>query len=250
MTKPQFFDSVSSPVPIGDKENKKNKSKNIAADWQRLSTEEKAYFNGKPISAYASQYNSFNTESDVDQFIDEQLYPELALPADSKEKVLTYLRDYFNQQGFMLPVSTTISYTLMEAGEDADGIGLTISNNDYIDHYINISADATGLSIQEFVEVKKLTYSKGKDAGKFTADLPKKDYVIKAEGTVLLNFRNNPSDPDIDVKSNNISVGHSMLKPLFTPDTFMAKLWDFIMQILGRNKAELYEPPKNSSGPK
>lgn len=245
--KRHFFDSVSSPVDIGDKDSKQNTSKNLPADWVRLSRPgDNTYLNGQLLSEFRSQYHDFATEEDVNDFIEQEIFPKLALPESKKPEVLAYMQDFFHQQGFMFPVSNTIACTLMEVGNQ-QGLGLTITTTDFSDQHINITVDATGLSVQEFIEADKLTISAGRDAQKRSADEPGKNYVIKAEGTVHLDFRANASDPVITVKSNKISVGLTMLQPLFTPSRFLDKLWDFIAQFLGRNKVELLEPTKSSS---
>lgn len=216
----------------------------MAADWERLSQQDNIYLNGKSLSSYRAQYNNFATEQNVIAFFEHEFYDQLALPETQKPQVLTYLQDYFHQQGFMFPVSNTIAYTLMEAGktQNEDSFGLTITTNDYSEQHINITVNPEGISLQELVEVASLTYSKGKASAKLPPDNPGENpYVIKAEGTLHFDFRDPSADPIVTVKSNKISLGRDDIKPLLSPSDFLAKLWDFIAKICGFNKVELDE---------
>lgn len=248
--KRHFFDSVSSPVDIGDKDSKQNKSKNLPADWVRLSRPgDNTYLNGQLLSEFRNEYHDFATEDDVNAFIEQEIFPKLALPESKKPEVLAYMREFFHQQGFMFPVSQTIAYTLIEAGTQQNPpIGFSLNTSE---QHINITVNETGLSVQEFIAADTLTIVVHKDVQKRQPDEPGKDYVIKTEGTVHLDFRANASDPIITVKSNKISVGLAMLQPLFTPSRFLDKLWDYIAQLLGRNKVELLAAtaPTQSSSP-
>lgn len=237
--KVHFFDSVSSYLPIGSKENRQNASANLASDWERLSNEPNVYLNGQPLSTFREYFKS---DEGVIEFFDKEFHQKLGLPDGQKQAVLTYLASHFQQQGFMYPVSNTLTYTLMEAGKN-DGYGLTPDDKTSVKH-MNITVSSEGLTIQELVEVKQVTCTLGKAYKELKPDpdtdtTAAKPYVIKAEGTLHFNFKGDASDPVITVKSNKISVGRADLEPVLRPIDFITKIMNFIAQICGFNKVEV-----------
>lgn len=242
-----FFDSVSSRVPIGDTEGKKNESKNLPADWSRTAGQIDCYLNGEPLSVHGAKYK-FATDQDVDNFLTSEFFDKLKLPDSKKAEVLDYLKKYVHQQGFLFSVSNTIAYELIMAGNALKPpIGLTVSSNDMTEQRINITVDSEGLTIQELVEVSQLTASVGKQAQKMPPDDPAtRNYVIKAEGTLHFDFKENASEPTITVQSNKISLGRADLNDILGPSSFLDKVWDFIARLCGFNKVHLNTPHTSS----
>lgn len=244
--KTHLFQRAASPVKIGIKENTANKSKNFSADWFRFAKQKNVLLNGIPLSDYASEYNEFKNESDVEQFLKEVVIFKLHLSPEKSASALAFFKDYFHQQGFMNPVSTPLSYYLIEAGKSAQTpIALTTSSAQTENVY-NMSVGPEGFSIQELVTVKQVLVSPiNGGAGVYLPKLEEnKEYAIKAEGKLHFDFRADASNPKITVKSNKISAMDSQFIPLstlFTPEGFWEKLWENIARVLGWNKAEVLE---------
>ncbi|WP_019216334.1 hypothetical protein [Legionella tunisiensis] len=119
-----------------------------------------------------------------------------------------------------------------------------------MDVSINIVTNKTGFKIQELTTVKDLIIGNPLVAGKMKVDLenprllPQKgfDYVIKAAGTINMDFSNSGKEPSITVENNMISFGHPELAKRMDKRNFGQVIVDFFRNILGFNQVKDISP--------
>lgn len=236
--KTESFESISSPLNIGDKKGRTNKSGNLQADWDRLSQQEDIYLNGKPLSSYRDKYQHFQNEQDVQSFFKNEILDKMSINDQEKEKTVAYLTLYFQQAGFMFPVSNTLVFSMFDL-KLGEGVNLMISNKNFTEQRINIETTKEGFSIQEFVKVSKFTAMQNKNTQDFLPDDPDDDHVIKAQGKISFDFRKDSNDPAINVLSNTISYGHSKLRELMDTRSFGQKILDFLAHLFKFNQVNV-----------
>ncbi|MCR9191582.1 MAG: hypothetical protein NXI01_02865 [Gammaproteobacteria bacterium] len=261
--KSEYFDHGTSPIDLAGKTQRTTANPDVQADWERLSKQKQVYVNGKELSTYRESYNNFAKKEHISSFFEIEILSKATLSEEQKKQAVDYLTNYMTQSGFMYPISNILVYNITkELGniekkdEDTDReyvISIQASaNRDISEQQINISSDEGGFSIQEFVKVSTL---KVMIDGKHQApDLkPDKgtncDYLIKAQGTLGFDFRENASDPTLIVRSNTISYGNSLMRDQFDNRDWMQRVLDFIANVLGLNRVNLINETQLGASP-
>ncbi|MFT4059806.1 MAG: hypothetical protein QM652_09675 [Legionella sp.] len=256
MSKWQEFHSQYSPVEI----NKPNtKGGNLRGDWYRDSGTNKMWINGAPLSKYAKKYNNFSTEDDVLNFFRDVILKDMqaASPAQ-KEEIKNYLQKTFHQGGFSRPVSAPFAMSMTEYSQELQSnvFYATISDNDMNIISINIQTTPNGFKVQETTEIISLVGSPNtsgelmamatsKPSGEKTDDdqytiYPDagKEYVVKLQGTIDVDFTKSTTDPTITVESNTISYGNKAIQKRLDHRRLGQMIVDFFRNILGLNKVQ------------
>lgn len=243
MSKWEKFHSSYSPVNIS-KAN--TREANLQLDWFRESAQGRMQINGVPIKLYAEQYNKFQTLEDVELFFEKVILKDMQpLAKDKAIEIVDCLKKSFHQGGFMYPVSSPLAVSMRDYDEELDQ-ELPFATVGQMDVLINIVTNKTGFKIQEFTTVKDLIIinSTVVEKLKVPEENPRlkppigSDYVIKAEGTINIDFSKNPKDPSITVESNMISYGHPEIANIMDKRNFGQMIIDFFRNILGFNQVK------------
>ncbi len=249
----QKFRSTHSPAVI----NKPNTGdNNILADWQRAINSEyvSIKINGKPLSDYSTNYNDFQTEEDLKIFFNEIILSKL--PEDKRDAVSAYLMTSFHQGGLMYPVSSALRNCMREVdhetGKDSEYGALRDST---LKHQIVIVATESGFKVQEFCEAGEVIIYPGTSMSDLVTNSnpilkPEGDkaYILKAQGTIDVNFSQNSDEPTIEVESNTIDFGHSRLGAKIDSRSLTQIIIDFFKNIFGLNKVvDISSEPEESS---
>lgn len=223
---------------------------NLQLDWVRESLQGRMKINGVPIKEYADQFNGFESEEDVESFFQKVILKDMQpLDKTKADEIVDYLKKSFHQGGFMYPVSSPLAVSMKEYDEDLD-MDIPFATVGQMDVSINIVTSKTGFKIQELATIKDLIISNPLVAGKMKVDLenprllPKKgsDYVIKAAGTINIDFSNSGTEPSINVENNMISYGHRELAKRMDKRNFGQVVVDFFRNILGANRVKDISP--------
>ena len=251
----QKFSNTHSPAVINRPDTGSN---NILADWQRAinSVDVVIKINGKPLSEYSIKYKRFEEEVDLKNFFKEVVLSQL--PENKRQEVLDYLMKSFHQGGLMYPVSSALRNCMREIDPikqtDAEYGALRDST---LKHQIAIVTTSSGFKVQEFCEAGEVIIYSGTSMSHLISEgnpilkpEENKDYIIKAQGIIDVNFSQNSEEPSIGVVSNAIDFGHSALRAKLDSRSLTQIIIDFLKDIFGLNKVFDISPepkPEESS---
>lgn len=105
---------------------------------------------------------------------------------------------------------------------------------------LNFVATESGFKVQEILTQNRLAYNinAGDLAGDFVLPDPGNTYVYKAQGTINIDFSQDPSKPKIDVENSTISFGNEKIEQMLDARTFLQKFIDVVKSIFGYNEVE------------
>ena len=231
----QKFHSSYSPIDIS-KANTGQAA--LAADWSRESAQGRMKINGIPIIEYVAKYNGFQKEENVESFFKEVILKDMTSANEiQKSQMIDFLKKTFHQGGYMYPVSSPIAVSIP---------GATVGE---MDISINVVTTKTGFKIQEFTKIKDLLvfpdFMEKNNIDKFNPRIyPENgaDYVIKAQGTINFDFSKSADKPTIEIESNTISYGHSIIKNTMDNRHLGQVIMDFFKNVLGLNQIKDISP--------
>lgn len=241
-----------SPARINNINTGKN---NLLADWRRaLDTPDVTInVNGKPLSDYAAQYNSFNTLKDIEEFIFKEILKELPshqLDDFRNMLIVKYLMTSFHQGGFLNPVTAAVNSAMnpFAALDNITRVQVT-----------NIVSTPNGFTVQEFLTAPKLV-AHTEDLKRLTPEFAeyKKKFgetkalecryklsspdseamMIEAQGILDVDFSKfeETQQPSITVKSNTIHYGHPAIKEKMDKRSLGQMIIDFLKNAFGISK--------------
>ena len=267
MTKTKWEKFHSAHSPIVKVNQPSTGSSNYLADWQRAASDHPdtvVHINGQKLSQHAKDFNDFKTEDDLSDFFREVILENT--PVAYQESAIDYLKTSFHQGGLLNPVSAAVGDAIKVANIPA------VINDTGRQNRIQIVSTTTGFKVQESLSVKmmipydtradfvkqspeykanvedygsrkaqNMAYKLGSDMGK--------DYIIKAQATIDVDFlkspnknQSEPTQPSITIESNTISYGHSHLKDKMDKRSLGQCLVDFLKRALGLNKVADISP--------
>ena len=202
--------------------------------------------NGKSLKSLVANGNyKFETHEDVKSFFIKVILKDLD-PTIDKESVASYLMTSFHQGGLMYPVSGPLAMVskIITPG----------SNDENIEKQINIVTTARGFKVQELFTSKKYTVApdapdylhKAADELDQIFPDPGNDYVVKAGGTIDLDFSRHDQNPDMTVEASSISYGNAAVQSVLDIRHFGHKIIDFFKNILGLNSIKDISESDNS----
>lgn len=237
----QKFGSTHSPTVINQPNTGPN---NIVSDWQRAINNDHVAIkiDGKPLSAYSTQFNGFQTEEDLKNFFHKIILSKL--PEDKRSAVSNYLMTSLHQGGLMYPVSSALRNCMREVdtrtGKDSEYGALRDTT---LKHQIAIVSTASGFKVQEFCQAGEIIIYPGTSMSDLvTASNPvlkpegDKEHILKAQGTIDVDFSGSNHEPTIGVESNTIDFGHKRLKAKIDSRSLTQIIIDFFKNIFGINK--------------
>lgn len=253
MSKWKKFHSTYSPVDIS-KANSGNA--NITGDWFREARQSRMTVNGIPIGTIAKDYNGFEKESDVETFFDEVILKDFPSTNTSKKQgIVNFLKTTFHQGGFMNPVSSALAVSMKEYSEQdkKEMPYATIRKPELI---INIVTTSHGFKVQEFVKVKECLLSEAfikehkldqanpaiDRAYPVMAADSGNQYILEAQGTINIDFSDKSNKPTVNVESNTISYGNSILSKKMDKRDFGQIIVDFLKRLVGLNQVKDIAP--------
>ncbi len=209
-----------SPAVLTNPRN--NASRNLAADFQRAMANEELFVNEKALSEYAEKYNEFKEKSDVLRFFEEVLLQNVS---GSKTHMVQYLEAKFHQDGLLLPVTSSIQTAMTEYNAQTGKSYLldTIRSNT-LTKKVALVTNSTGFTVKEQMKVGTLfvfhnSFEKGKknplyelseDKTTLSAEIEGSP-ILAAQGTVQVDFSQNPAEPTLTALENTITYGHRAL---------------------------------------
>lgn len=177
-------------------------SDDMTGDWKRQSGSEGFTINGVELKEFSSMFNGFAEAKDVKNFFSQIILKNFQ---GSKEKIVAYLMQTFNQGGWMYPLSTVLAGGL----KDSEGMPVIDARSQEDGRKININLTETGFIVQEMYEVNELALVQ-KISGRQEPVLIKGSALIKAHATVSLDFRNFESEekPSVTVEASDFQFSN------------------------------------------
>ncbi len=248
------FHSTYSSIDITQPDNQ---GANPLADWRREAKlpSPRVFINGVGLDKYAEKYNKFQSESDLETFFNEVILQGMTtVDKEEKEKIVQHLKINFHQGGYLYPVTSAIAMSMKEYSEEfgMDVYRATVDDAQKI-LSVNIVTTDKGFRVQEFTQLNSLLVSPGyekefgmdPEKGPFLKPEEGSKYVIKAQGTINIDFSESANQPSIEVESNTMSFGHSAIKNQLDKRHLGQIIVDFFKDVFGLNKVSVISPEKD-----
>lgn len=226
--------------------------RSLQADWIRELEQDHLLINGIPLGKIAADYGKFESKELVTQFFEEVILEDFQGSDAQKKGAVDYLSNAFHQGGLLKPVSSAIATQLfVDEKNENHGIPMVSEYN------INIQTTQRGFVIQELCSYNSvLTNAQDKLLGNFVnaeggqIQLHVQDDtfkpLIKAEGTIEVDFSKCQNNPFLTVKSNTIEINHPGLAKHADKRNFLQKFIDGFKALFGLNKVEHIAAMKES----
>lgn len=256
----QKYGSKYSPAII----NNPNMKQNATFDeWQRIAKRQsyhdnktKVVINGNSLVSYEldDKLSSNEDQDKLETFFKEILLSKLSDRAKLPE-IVGYLMTVFHQGGLFFPVTSALQDCLKEGTSAAADKPFAMFDANTLFRTINIVSTPTGFKIQETLKVNTLMVDPSsafaKENFEVTQNTPmfplqpdkgEKDYVIKAQGTLNLDFSDDIPPLNIPVESNTIDYGNKAIKKALDKRSWTQVIMDFVRNLTGQNKVQDLAP--------
>lgn len=228
---------------------------NILADWQRAIQCDtvNVKINGKLLSEYAERFNNFQEEENLKKFFKEIILAKLS--SDKLEEFSDYLMKSLHQGGLMYPVSSALRSHMREQDTKAGKYYEYGAPRDgTLKHNIAIVSTESGFKVQEFCQAQEVVIHRQTSMSHLVDESnpvltpdPGKEYILKAQGTIDVDFLENNKSPTIGVESNTIDFGNKKLKEKMDSRSLTQIIIDFFKNLFGFNKIVEILPPSEDN---
>ena len=220
-------------------------SANIIGDWHRESTVSRMRINGVLLKDLAGNYDNFQTEKNVTDFIEAELLKDFRGNRAQKTQALDYLKETLHQGGLMFPVSSALATSLTT--KDGELLGTVRDNS--LEQKINILTTSKGFKVQELVSVGELMVPGGPlqefandEHGVIMGPKEGEDNLIQAQGVIDIDFSLNSNEPTLSVERNQMNINHEALSKHLDNRGLGQIIVDFLKNIVGLNKVQDISP--------
>ena len=251
----QKFHSAESPVevPLHKDSNILMKDK-FVEKWQQAVADDLIYVNKQNLKLLEGQFNTFE---DIERYCKDVLLENYSKGKD-KEKAFGMLMTHLMKPDALTPVTTGVKALLEEKFKLAEvelspqrqiaretyGINTPIERDVGIKHRINLVSTATGIEMQERVQVTDMKVKKGASS-ESVAPKAGKNHLIKCQATMSVDLSGD--EPVMTVNANTISYGSDEVSKVIDKRSMIERIIDYLGRIFGFHNIKNITPPDQSN---